>query len=301
MPSHLAQQGGLLLPLLERRLSNLTWRETPSSEKLLAGNPIRNLFYQQYAAFIQDDWRITPRLTLNLGLRYEAIPPVTEANNQFGNFAPNSPAGMTQQSGGNPVYGGADRNFEPRFGLAWDVTGKGNTVVRAGATSTYSIYPLLDLIGSNQGATLNNIPTGFALYAASTTPGVLGAQIPSPGTQQTGQLSLNSSQIKWAAGTPIFTSGAATLKCGNGISPNPATCSLNAIDPNFKLTQVITWTLGAQHAFNNNLSLEVSYVGNHGHLSGLVDVNSAAPGTNTTATYEQQHRPYYNQFPYLST
>ena len=140
---------------------------TPASGKLLAGNPIRSLLYQQYAAFIQDDWRITPRITLNLGLRYEAIPPVTEANNQFGNFAPNSPAGMVQQSSGNPVYGGADRNFEPRFGLAWDVTGKGNTVVRAGATSTYSIYPLLDLIGSNQGATLNNVPTGFTLLNAA--------------------------------------------------------------------------------------------------------------------------------------
>ena len=64
---------------------------------------------------------------------------------------------------------------------------------------------------------------------------------------------------------------------------------------------------GIQHAFTNNLSLEVSYVGNHGHLSGLVDVNAATPGLPprllrfSPAKNEQVRRPYYNQFPYLST
>lgn len=273
---------------------------TPSSGNLLLGNPLRNIRLQQYAGFIQDDWRVTPRLTLNLGFRYEAVPPVTEANNLFGNFDPTSPTGLIQQSGGHPVYNGAYDNFEPRFGLAWDVTGKGTTVVRAGAGVTYGVYPLLDLIGSTQGATLNNIPTGFKLVAAN------GSVIPSPGTQQTGSLSLLPAQMQWIAGQPIFNSSGASLACGNGIKPNPASCGINVIDKNFKLTRVFTWSFGVQHAFNNNLSMDISYVGNHGNQSGIIDANAATPGPTGASgtnplTNEQLRRPYYNQFPYLST
>ncbi|HWF38127.1 MAG TPA: TonB-dependent receptor [Candidatus Acidoferrales bacterium] len=275
---------------------------TPSSGNLLLGNPLRNIRLQQYAGFIQDDWRVTPRLTLNLGFRYEAVPPVTEANNLFGNFDPNAPTGLIQQSSGNPAYNGAYDNFEPRFGLAWDVTGKGTTVVRAGAGITYGVYPLLDLIGSSQGATLNNIPTGFKLVAAN------GTVIPSPGTQQTGSLTLAPAQLQWIAGQPVFNSSAGSLACGNGVKPNPASCGINAIDQNFKLTRVFTWSVGVQHAFNNNLSMDISYVGNHGNQSGIVDANAATPGPATTSTAstspllnEQIRRSYYSQFPYLST
>jgi hypothetical protein len=274
----------------------------PSSGNLLLGNPIRNLFVQQYAGFIQDDWRLTPKITLNLGLRYEAVPPVTEANNQFGNFDPNAPTGLIQQSSGHPAYNGDYNNFGPRLGLAWDVTGKGTTVVRAGGGIEYAVYPLLDLIGSTQGATLNNIPTGFKLVTAN------GSVIPSPGNQQTGSLTLAPSQLSWQVGQPVFNSAAGSLACGNGISPNPASCAINVIDQNFKLTQVVTWTLGIEHAFTNSLSLDLSYVGNHGHLSGIVDANAATPGPATTSSAstsgllnEQIRRPYYNQFPYLST
>jgi hypothetical protein len=274
----------------------------PSSGNLLLGNPIRNLFVQQYAGFIQDDWRLTPRITLNLGLRYEAVPPVTEDNNLFGNFDPNAPTGLIQQSSGHPVYNGDYNNFGPRLGIAWDVTGKGTTVVRAGAGIAYAVYPLLDLIGSTQGATLNNIPTGFKLVAAN------GSVIPSPGTQQTGSLTLAASQLGWQVGQPVFNSAAGSLACGNGIAPNPSTCGINVIDQNFKLTQVETWSLGVQHAFTNNLSLDLSYVGNHGHLSGIIDDNAATPGPATTSSAspnpllnEQVRRPYYAQFPYLST
>lgn len=272
---------------------------TPSSENLLLGSPIRSILYKQFAGFIQDDWRLTPKITVNLGLRWEAIPAVTEANNQFGNFAPGSATGLVQQTGGNPVYASADHNFEPRLGVAWDVTGRGTTVVRAGAGISYAVYPLLDLIGSAQGATLNNIPTGFTLYNTD------GTTRPSPGTQQTGSLTLTGNtpavgtpdSLTWTAGQPVFNSAAGSLKCGNGILPNPSTCAINAIDQNFKLTQVISWTLGVQHAFTNNLSMEVSYVGNHGHESGIIDDNAATPGVKGAT--EQIRRTFYSQYPYL--
>ena len=148
----------------------------------------------------------------------------------------------------------------------------------------------------------NNIPTGFKLVAAN------GSVVPSPGTQQTGSLSLAAAQMQWIAGQPVFNSSAGSLACGNGIAPNPASCAINAIDQNFKLTRVFTWSFGVQHAFNNNLSMDISYVGNHGNQTGIVDANAATPGPATTSAAsanpllnELIRRPYYSQFPYLST
>ena len=65
----------------------------PSSGTLLLGNPIRNLSYKEDGFFAQDDWRLTPRLTLNLGLRYEYLLPVRDRDNLLGNFDPATPSG----------------------------------------------------------------------------------------------------------------------------------------------------------------------------------------------------------------
>ena len=270
---------------------------TATSGSLLLGNPIVNLLYQQYAGFVQDDWRLTQRLTLNLGLRFEHVPPVTEQNNLWANFDPNSPAGLVQATHSHPqVYNAKNNNFEPRLGLAWDVGGKGTTVVRAGGGLTYAVYPLLLLIGSTQGATLNTIPTGFKLINQT------GGIVPSPGNLATGTLALSnatSTQLPWAAGQPVFNSSAGSLTC-SGLQTAPKPCNINIINQNFKLTYVTTWTLGIQHAFTPNLSMDVSYVGNHGNESGILDLNSPAPGP-TGATAEQLRRPFYSQFPYLGT
>ena len=271
---------------------------TASSGSLLLGNPIVNLLYQQYAGFVQDDWRLTPRITVNLGLRYEYVPPVTEQNNLWGNFDPNSATGLVQATHDHPqVYNGDKNNWAPRLGMAWDVGGKGTTVVRAGGGLAYAVYPLLLLIGSTQGATLNTIPTGFRLINQT------GATVPSPGTLATGTLALNntaaSTQLPWMQGQAVFNSGAGALTC-SGLQTAPKPCNINIINQNYKLTHVTTWTLGIQHAFTSNLSVDLAYVGNHGNESGIIDLNEPTPGP-TGGTAEQLRRPYYSQFPYLGT
>lgn len=269
----------------------------PSTGSLLLGNPVVNLLYQQYAGFVQDDWRISQRITLNLGLRYEYVPPVTEQNNLWANFDPNSATGLVQATHNHPqVYNGDKNNFEPRLGLAWDVNGKGTTVIHAGGGLSYAVYPLLLLIGSTQGATLNTIPTGFKLVNQT------GAVVPSPGTLANGTLALSNATttlLPWTSGQPVFNSGAGSLTC-SGLSTAPRPCNINVIDQNFKLTHVTTWTFGVQHAFTPSLSLSVSYVGNHGNESGILDRNAPVPGSNNT-TQELQRRPYYTKFPYLGT
>ncbi len=279
---------------------------TPSTGQFLLNPPLTVAGFNRYAGFFQDDWRITKRLTLNLGLRYEYEPPIVDANNSFGNFDPKAPSGMVQQTGGKPLYQTGNHDFAPRIGAAWDVTGKGTTVLRAGIGITYDTVPM-DALVTFQGASLPSIPTGFSLYNAD------GSQRPSPGNIQSGVPVLQGSQLNWvynapgAPVVPVFNAGASALTCGNGLpvssapdaAVNPAPCSLLAKNPNSPRSYMTTWTVSVQHAFTNNLSLNTAYVGNHAAgLPEYVNINQPTPGTNDFAS-EQMRRPYYSQFPYF--
>jgi hypothetical protein len=75
-----------------------------------------------YGAYFQDDWTLNPRLTLNLGLRYDV---------EFGSLA-NTQSGLAVQPHGNDVT-----DFAPRIGFAWDVAGTGKTIIRGGGGRYY--------------------------------------------------------------------------------------------------------------------------------------------------------------------
>lgn len=119
--------------------------------------------FNREAIYFSDDFRVSSRVTVNLGLRYELEPAILVDNNNAGNFAAFSPTGMVQQSG-IPLYKADHHDFAPRAGFAWDISGKGTTVLRAGMGVSYDTPQVDDLIASGFGAGLNSIPTGFALY-----------------------------------------------------------------------------------------------------------------------------------------
>jgi hypothetical protein len=275
---------------------------SPSSGQFLL-NPVQTTtHFNRFAGYFQDDWRITRRLTLNLGLRYEYEPPQVDAHNAFGNFDPNTPSGMVQQSGGKALYSTDKRDFGPRAGFAWDVTGKGTTVIRAGTSISFDTVPM-DALVTFQGASLPSIPTGFTLFNAD------GTTRPSPGNIQSGVPVLGPNQLNWvynapgAPVVPVFKTGASALVCGDGIGSNPSPCSLLAKNPHAPRSYMTTWTAGVQHAFTNNLSLNVAYVGNHAEgLPEYVNVNQPPPGVSSAddPVAFQQRRPYYNKFPYFS-
>ena len=87
-----------------------------------------------------------------------------------------------------------------------------------------------------------------------------------------------------------------------------APCPILAVDPNLRVPCVTSWNFGVQRQLTNSLVLDMSYVGNHGSkLIQMVDINAAALGSGwvgTTAsantTLENQSRPYFSKFPYLS-
>jgi hypothetical protein len=248
----------------------------PSDGFLLAGQRFRTATEKAYNGFVQDDWRVAPKLMLNLGLRYSYLSPFHEINNLFGNFDPN--LGMVQQgqpSVGNSLLHPDRKDFSPRLGFAWDVTGKGSTVVRGGGSVIYSTVPvgtfttqlaLQDSTGTNIAAD----PTGACTTVVTppaTCPKTFG------GTNLLANASYTSSVLNWNG--VVFPQGGG-LSCVAKINP----CNLLAIDPNLKAPYVASWNIGVQHAFANNLSLEVSYVGNRGERLILFrDINQINPAT----------------------
>ena len=90
--------------------------------------------------FIQDDWKVTPRLTLNLGLRYDYFSPLVEANNRQSNFDYATGTLITAGTNGasDALVKGDKANFAPRIGFAWTPTANGNTVIRGAYGFFYS-------------------------------------------------------------------------------------------------------------------------------------------------------------------
>ena len=274
------------------RFSNLTnfMEGNIKQAALFLGDPVRTFTNQGYAAFAQDDWRITSRLTLNLGIRYELNTVVSEKNGEMANFDPIR--GIYQT---DTPYNGDHNNFAPRVGLAWDVFGNGKTVVRAAGGILYEqmSYDVLNGVGNALG--LRTIPTGIPLYnngsAVGATAGgniTLQSVTLTPGSPQVGPT--GSSSAAWAAFNPALpVAGQNTLfssvtnpGCGDGIN-SPAPCEIYAVNPNLRTPYVNNWNLDIQRAITNNLSIDVGYVGNHGSkLLGPLNINQPAPGAGWT-------------------
>jgi hypothetical protein len=92
-----------------------------------------------FGGYVQDDWRVRPSLTLNLGLRYEAATVLSEQHNRLSNLRHITDSTLTL---GSPYFQNPTlRNFEPRIGFAWDPFRNGKTSVR-GAFGIFDILPL---------------------------------------------------------------------------------------------------------------------------------------------------------------
>ncbi len=217
--------------------------------------------------FIQDDYKITSRLTLNLGLRYEYATPPMEKENRFSNFDPKTGTVVFAKDGG--VYDRAliypDRNnFAPRFGFAWSPQSR--WVVR-GAYGVFFNHTVRQgregLLGFNPPFLVDNLLqttlTGAAAVASA-------------------------APFRLSNGYP---SG---LLDPNSLSP---TISRRAQDPNQRTAYIQQYNFGVQYELLKDLLLDVAYVGNKGtKLNGFRNLNQRAVITNANGSQAAGARPY---------
>jgi hypothetical protein len=224
-----------------------------------------------WAAFVQDTWRITPRLTLTPGLRYEYQGAPYDVNGALGTFDPSTPGGVVQVASGLPhdsLYKAEKFSFFPRFGAAWDIFGNGRTVLRGGIDAMSGTIPM----------------TGITQQ----TP--FGASFPEAGIDRSGTainknfpqtLSLPGTSLSWNTTGPIFPiGGAASASCTKAVP-----CVTGAPDPNFKRPKAVEWDVDIQRAITSRMTIDVAYVGNHGYDEfSQVDLNAPPLYTGWTAT-----------------
>ena len=255
--------------------------------RIFVGDSQRNVSIQSFGAFLQDDWRVSPRLTLNLGVRYDLSTVIKEKKNQLANFDPT--AGIRQVGHGiSAPYNGDHNNFAPRFGMSWDPGGKGKTVIRAGAGITYEIPHLSLFLGQNG---VNNASTaGINVIPTAPSTGIPGAN----GTIAASSINVSGGSLDWSTAGPVFQTA---------IDCTSTPCDILAVSKNLRTPYVINWNVNVQRALTNSTSLQVGYVGAHGvKLYGVRDINQVDPNSPAEiacGNCEQAGRPFNTRFPYL--
>jgi Carboxypeptidase regulatory-like domain/TonB dependent receptor len=199
--------------------------------------------YNAFYWFVQDDWKITPRLTLNLGLRYEYSGVPRDENLQAINGISDDPARGLFFRAPKPDT----NNFAPRFGFAWDPRGNGKWAVRGGGGLAYDVVP--------NNFAINSLPPQLQ---SEQNPGLTCALAGAPQWCATFD----------AANPANPTAGQGFLQFGGLLQVNvppvtqaDARAATGSLIPNHVSPKVITWTLGVQHELFRNSSVEVRYVG----------------------------------------
>ena len=224
-----------------------------------------NIWAWQHEAYAQDDFKVTPRLTVYAGVRWSFFGQPTDSNNLLDNFDPaaysaaNAPkidpanGNIVAGTGNNPsmngiIVGGKGspfgdhignqvyKNFAPRLGLAWDPFGTGKTSIRAG----WGVYYDSGLFGTYEQNTFANPP-----YVSS---------------------------VAYSNGS-FSNIGSGT----QGVSASPLVLHATQIPANIPYVQ--QWSFNIQQSLTKDTVLEVGYFGSKGtHLLGIVDINQAYPG-----------------------
>ena len=189
--------------------------------------------YNAFYWFVQDDWKVTQRLTLNLGLRYEYNGVPRDENLQAINGISDDPAQGLIFRAPKPDI----NNFMPRIGFAWDPTGHGKWAIRGGGGIAYDVVPnnfainsLPPQLQSEQNPTLTCALSGAPAWCTNPSAGFL---------QSGGLLQVNVPPTNQA----------------------DARAATQSLIPDHVAPKVITWTLGVQHELFKDSSLEVRYVG----------------------------------------
>jgi hypothetical protein len=248
IPDPLNPNTAALLPPLEAFLEGV-----PSGGSQAQGYTGRHSFENSHGFYIQDSFRWTSRLTVNFGTRWDYFGVVGEKSNLFYRFDPTTDS--TVQVGTNGIsglYNPDYNNFAPRVSFAYDLTGKGKTVVRAGWGIFYDAF--------SQDFFLGHLPYNCAFCPGATYTGHGPAAI------------LESSTVNpIVPGTPVY-SGFGGLGDFFGA------------DPNIRTPYTQNWNLNLQQQVTNRVVLQIGYVGSKGtKLFRFRDINQPSQAAITAA------------------
>ncbi len=239
----------------------------PSSGLQYSGDSLRHTSENSYGLYLQDSFRLNPRITVNYGLRWDYYGVVKEKNNLFANFlvssfdpVADSGTGTYTQVGTNGLsrlYNPDYKNFSPRASIAWDVTGKSKTVVRAGAGLFFDAF--------SQDMFLGHLPFS-AYYAPGPAYGNFG------GSNAITGAALNVDTI--AQGQPVY-------------GPSDCTsqeCDIFGVDPHIKTPYMENYNINLQQQIGSKTVLQIGYVGSQGHrLLRFYDLNQPTSAAVTAA------------------
>jgi Carboxypeptidase regulatory-like domain/TonB dependent receptor len=239
------------------------------------GSNRANISQNIISGFGMDTFKVTSRLTLVAGLRYDFFTTVDESRGRFSVFDPNQGLIEASQLPGGHIYNAPKGDLGPRVSLSWAppfafIPGR-ETVFRTGFGIYYDTIPL------------NNFEEGLAQNPVGPTAGY--TIVPSP-------------PIPFGVGVPIFGAGA----------PQPPFNIAN-IQRNLKTPNTQEWNLNLQQELSQKLVLQIGYVGNHSvHQLQLLDINQPPLGAGygpgclnpPSSACEQAARPFNGKFPTLS-
>jgi Carboxypeptidase regulatory-like domain/TonB dependent receptor len=270
-----------------------------SGNFVFVGSSHRVVSQKSIGIFVQDNWRVTPKLTVNAGLRYDLSLPIHEQHDLLSNFDP--AVGLVQV--GKQIskpYNTDYNNFAPRLSIAFDPSGKGKTVFRAGGGIIYEIPHITVYIGQNNtnasGLALN--PTGVAGAPTGAGGGTIAAATISPDPSM---MSAN-----WQSGAPVFGNLAiSNLACSDPTVSGNA-CPVFGTVKNLVTPYVINWNFNVEQTLWQNAAMTIAYVGNKGNkLYSIRDINQNIYANDQGVIAggspdEQTGRPFYGRFPTLN-
>jgi hypothetical protein len=226
--------------------------------------------------FAQDDWRVSPRLILNLGVRYDLYTHPYEADNQQSNYdiATNTLVVAGQNGASRSLINTNFNNFAPRVGFAYDLLGTGKTALRGG----YGIYYFLDRGGV--GNQLSNNPdfNGTSDYSSYSGYRInLSGQAPMVANSSTNS---NTTPGPYAGNDPTLATGALPGATPTVSLVNPQNVDLLSYPVHSPTSMIQEWNLSMEQAFGPKTSMTLAYVGTKSdHLFDSVDYSATQLGT----------------------
>jgi hypothetical protein len=236
--------------------------------------------FRAISPYVQDNWKVSSKLTFDLGLRWDYFPSVREANNAGGFFDPNLANPVTGLNGAlNFTGNGAGtcncstpvnnymKNFGPRVGAAYQLGTK--TVIR-------SSYGIMFTHGDAVGGLASTL--GTLGFAASPSFSSTNDQTTMPGLEQGGSGSIPTyTAAAGVASGPAYGTGYTKT---TGYTGTPS--SFNYDDPYLggRAPEYINWTFGIQRQITNALAVTATYVGSEGHFLQLDSMTARGPQSN---------------------